>query len=75
MVMHVVCPKCGHDGILYLRKVKGYCYITIRHSDGRECSLGAARIENLVELQEVLIEAFKKKLRDELVKVFMRKFE
>jgi len=73
--MHVVCPRCGCEGVLYLRRSKGYCYITVRHSDGRECSLGPANIDRLVELQDLLVEAFRKRLRDELVRVFMKQFD
>ncbi len=67
--MHVICPKCGREGKLYLRVKKGYSYIAIRHPDYSECSLGKANMNVLSRLHEELLEAFEKKLEEELLKL------
>ncbi len=67
--MHVVCPKCGREGRLYLRIKRGYSYIAIRHPDDSECSLGKANMGILSKLHEQLIEAFERRLEEELLRL------
>lgn len=67
--MHVICPRCGREGRLYLRVKKGYSYIAVRHPDDSECTLGKANMNVLSRLHEELLEAFEKKLEEELLKL------
>ena len=67
--MHVICPRCGREGKLYLRVKKSYSYIAVRHPDDSECTLGRANMSVLSRLHEELLEAFEKKLEEELLKL------
>jgi len=56
--MKVKCPRCGHEGTVYILRQQSRMYVYVRHSKTQRCYIGPVKHINELIQQQIALSLF-----------------